>query len=181
MGVQHEDINLRAARHAINSRRPRIARGCPNNGQMRIAFGQKSLKQLAQQLQSHVFERQCWPVEQLHQPLLAIQLDKRRNSVMRKSAIGSRAEPDECGLVQIVRHKGAHYGNGSLNIRQAPHRGNFIARKAGPAFRHIKPAVRRKPCERCAFEIERRGAPSGADIPHDGWALALLTGGSKLS
>ena len=89
LGVEHEDIDLGAARHGIDRRRAGIARGRADDGQVLASpRAEEFLEQQAEQLQRDILEGQRRPVEQFEQPLLFVELLERRDRLVGEAAIG---------------------------------------------------------------------------------------------
>src|SRR5690606_29004209 len=72
--MQDEDVHALAATASLNGRRAGVTRGGTDDYRTLATLGQEVIQQTTQQLQGEVLERQGRAVEQLHHPLVGIQL-----------------------------------------------------------------------------------------------------------
>ena len=86
--MQHENFHPLPSGNGMDGGGTRITRCRTDNRQRGVGAGQETLKQLAQQLQRHILERQGRAVEQFQQPMLFVQLHQRCHGIMGKTAIG---------------------------------------------------------------------------------------------
>ena len=90
--VKHEDVDMRAIGDRRDRRRPGVARGRANDGEMLVALGKEPLEQEPQHLQRDVLERQRRAVEQFEEPMLLVELDQWGHRVVAEAAIGRLAQ-----------------------------------------------------------------------------------------
>ena len=168
IGMEDEDFRRRPAAEGLDRRRAGIARGRADDGDMLAALSQHMVVEPAEQLQRHILEGQGRPVEQLHQPGLAVELAQRRHGAMAEGGVAVSDDPREGIGLHPAGDEGRHDAHGQLGILQAAEGFQVGRRQARPGFRHIKPAVASQAREQDIIEGERRGGAPGADIAQGG-------------
>ena len=164
--MDHEDVDLRPARHRVDRGRSGIARGGADDRQVAVRLAEELLEQQSQQLQRDVLERQRRAVEQLEQPVLLVELHQRGDRLVREAAIGLRGQLEQALGRQAIAHERLHDPLCQFGIGQPGQRGDLGLAEAWPFARHVKPAVGGKPGKRGIGEIERGRAAAGADVVH---------------
>ena len=109
-------------------------------------------------------------VEQLQDPLIAIQLAQRCDGVVGKHAIGFFQNLFKVRIRNATGDERAHHPEGQFVVRQAGPRSDFFLGEAWQVLRHVQAAVSGKACQQNVFEIQGRCLAAGADITHD-WLL----------
>ena len=179
LGMEHEDVDPLAPRHRVDRRAAGIAAGRADDGQVLVAAREEFLEQQAKQLQRDILEGERRSVEQFEHPMPLVELDQRRDRVVRETTIGRLAQFAQPRRCDAVADEGLHHPRCEFGIGQTAQRTDLVFRKARPFARQVQPAIARQPGQRHAFEIERRGSAAGGDVFHRERRLAMGGRGRK--
>ena len=168
IGMEDEDLRRGPVAEGLDRRRAGIARGGADDGDMLAALAQHMVVEPAEQLQRHILEGQRRPVEQLHQPGLAVELPQRRHRAMAEGGVAVADDAREGVGLHPAGDEGRHDPHRQLGIFQAAEGFQVGRRQLRPGFRHIEPAVAGQAREQDIIEGERRGGAPGADIAQGG-------------
>ncbi len=119
IGIEDEDVGVAAVPHAVDRRRPGVARGCPDDRDVLVVSSQYVLEQPPDELQSDVFERQGRAVEQLLHEVVVADLDQRGDRGMGERAVGVDAHRRQVGRCDVVAHEQLHDLGGALRVAHA--------------------------------------------------------------
>src|SRR5262245_4028701 len=139
------------------------------------ALAQHMVVQPAEQLEGHGLESQGRPVEQLHEPGLAVELTQRRHGAMAEDSVGLAYDPGEGAGFDAPGDERRHDALRQLGIFQAREGLQIGRRQMRPVLRHIETAVAGQTREQNVIEGERRGGAPGADVTQGG-GLQIGTG-----
>ena len=166
--VHDEDVDVLAGFASLNSRRTGITRGGAHDHHALATLDQEIVEQTAQQLQGKVLERQGRAVEQLHHPLVAVQLTQRGNCLVLKDAVGVLQNLFEIGVRNAASDERAHHVERQLVVRQTGPGCDLLLGETRQVLGHIQTAVRGQTGQQHVFEIQGRSLATGTDITHIG-------------
>ena len=164
--VHDEDVDILASLAAFNSRRAGVTGGRAHDDHALAALDQEVVEQATQQLQGKVLERQGRAVEQLHHPLVAVQLTKRRDRLVLKNAVGVLQNLFEVSIRNATGNKRTHDVERQLVVRQTGPGRNLLLGKTRQILRDVQTTVRSQTGQQNIFKIQGRSLATGTDIAH---------------
>ncbi|MNO96008.1 hypothetical protein D3C76_876660 [compost metagenome] len=164
--VQDEDVDVVATAATFDGGRTGITAGGANDHHALAALDQHVVEQAAEQLQGKVLEGQGRAVEQLHDPLVRIQLAQRRHGRVSERAVGFFEDLLEVGIGDAAGNERAHHTEGQFVVRQASPGGDLFLGEAWQVFRDVQAAVAGKASQQHIFKVQGRCLAAGADIAH---------------
>ena len=108
--IQDDDVDVVATLHAVDGRRARVAAGGPHDHEPLTTLRENVIEQTAHQLQRHVLERESGTVEQLHDPLVGVDLHERHRGRMAERSVRLTAHREQRGRIDLVADVGLHHG-----------------------------------------------------------------------
>ena len=167
LGVEHEDLDARAARQRVDRRRSGVAAGRSDYRQLIVPAGQETFEQQAEELQRDVLEGEGRAVEQLEQPVVRVELNERGHRGVAEPAVRPLAHRAQLGFGERVADERGHDPDRGLGVGQAAQVRDLIPGQRRPRFGHVQSAVARETGERRRAEIEDRRGAAGAVVAHD--------------
>ena len=107
--IQDDDVDVVAPLHAIDGRRASVAAGGPHDHEPLTTLRENVIEQTAHQLQRHVLERESGAVEQLHDPLVGVDLHERHRGRMAERSVRLTAHREQRGRIDLVADVGLHH------------------------------------------------------------------------
>nr|WP_263974802.1 hypothetical protein [Pseudomonas muyukensis] len=164
--VQDEDVDVVATAATFDGGRAGVATGGADDHHALAALDQHMVEQAAEQLQGEVLERQGRAVEQLHHPLVAVELAQRRHRGMGEVAVGFFEDLLEVGIGDAAVDERAHHPEGQFVVRQAGPGGDFFLGEAWQVFGDVQAAITGQASQQDVFEVQGRSLAAGTDIAH---------------
>ena len=118
--IQDHDVDVVAARHTVDRRRPGVAAGGADDRDPLAALREDVVEHPADELQCNVLERQCRPVEELLHPLVGADLDQRDHCRMAEGGVRLGAEVGQGHFIDVGADEWQHHLDGSLDVVVAP-------------------------------------------------------------
>ena len=121
MGVEDHDIDIVAAHAAGDCGAAGVARGGAEYGGALAGglFLQGSFEQLANELESKIFEGEGWAVEKFEEEMVVGELRQRRDGFVAEAAIGVIDHALHVGAGEAFAEEGEHDFEGEFVVRQA--------------------------------------------------------------
>ena len=107
-------------------------------------------------------------MEQLHHPLVAVQLAQRGNRLVLKDAVGVLQNLFEVRIRDAAGNKRTHDVERQLVIRQTGPRRDLLLGKARQILGDVQTTVRGQTSQQNVFKIQGRSLATGTDITHIG-------------
>lgn len=166
MRMQDKDIHVLAPAAALDGGRTGITGGGPHDHNVLVALLQNVVQQAAQQLQGKVFERQRRATEQLHHPLVGVQLNQRCHRLVAEHAVGFIQH-----LAEVVRRDGIlyeriHHFIGQLRIGKPTPATNFFQAEVRQRFRHIEATIGGQPGQKNVLKAQCGSFTPCTDVSH---------------
>ncbi|MCO7519471.1 hypothetical protein NJG22_19915 [Pseudomonas sp. VA159-2] len=164
--VQDEDVDVVATAATFDGSRAGVATGGADDHHALAALDQHMVEQAAEQLQGEVLERQGRAMEQLHHPLVAVELAQRCHRGVGEVAIGFFEDLLEVGIGDAALDERAHHPEGQLVVRQAGPGGDFFLGEAWQVLGDVQAAITGQASQQDVFEVQGRSLAAGTDIAH---------------
>ena len=162
LGIEHDDVRAAAGGESRDRGGARVARRGDEHGDALVALRENVVEEAPDELQGEVLERQRGTVEELHEPLVGIELHERADRGVAEARVGLVAQPLEQRRLDLVARERRDDAGGDAGKGLTRPRG----RQRRPALRHVEAAVDREPREQGVAEAERRRLAAGREVAH---------------
>ncbi|MDZ3996084.1 hypothetical protein PspTeo4_47440 [Pseudomonas sp. Teo4] len=176
--VQDEDVDVVATAAAFDCCGAGVTAGGADDHHALVALGQNVVQQAAEQLQGEVFECEGRAVEQLHHPLIGIELTQRCYRGVGELTVGFFEDFLEVGIGDAAFDERAHHAECEFVVRQAGPGSDLFLGEAWQVFRYVQAAITGKASQQDVFKVQGRCLAAGADIAH-GYKPSVLRPGPR--
>ena len=160
--IQDDDVDVVATLHAVDGGRTGVATRGPHDHEALATLGENVIEQTTHQLQGHVLESERGTVEQLHDPLVGVDLHERHRGRMTKRSVRLATHREQRGRVDLVADVRLHHGVREFGV--AAERKFGQRRILGG---NVQTAVSRQTSEQNVVEPEFGCPTARGDVTHE--------------